>query len=508
LHLATHFIPCFFKNIPFKWFFNFLFNPMLNYSTLVNNQNNYCFSSEEAAEKRNAYHILTERHLQAMWIEQKYFKNLKTHEGEQIEIISPGIWNSEAGPDFLKAHLKFGDREYRGDIEIHLSQEGWRQHNHHTDPNYDRVILHLCYWQPSKPDPALTSQGKAITTAYLQPCLTISEARIVKLIDLDLYPYKLFAGSGKCARTLFNYLPKDKTTNLFRSAALWRLKDKFERLKTRISPSQNLLIGGIAMALGYKHNAEAFISVFNELSSQGMQNERAIFAKALSLTHFFDPYFQKKWADSDYFQTLLKEQIPLRSISLKLHNIRPANHPVRRLAVLAKILSDPESAGLETKLFNLWSSQWKICGKKQFKEAFLALIPSYKDEYWEFHYTFEAVPQKKPIAWIGEDLKWEILINVFLPILYHRIENQGNDMEVLAFHDFYASLPASKTRKSKYLHYRFFGDSQQKLKLVRADLQQGAYQIHRDFCIHYEASCQGCPFVERYKNTFQTTALT
>lgn len=93
------------------------------YLTLVNNQN-LCSFATEVAEKKNVYHILTERHLQAMWLEQKYFHILKTCDGRHIEVISPGIWNSEAGPDFLKAHLKIGDQEYQGDIEIHLSQEG------------------------------------------------------------------------------------------------------------------------------------------------------------------------------------------------------------------------------------------------------------------------------------------------------------------------------------------------------------------------------------------------
>lgn len=481
------------------------------YSVLITNQNP-CFSCcEEAAEKKNPYLVLTERHLQAMWLEQKYFKTLKTQDNEPIEVLSPGIWNSEAGPDFLKAHIKIGNREWRGDIEIHLSQEGWWQHNHHNDPNYNHVVLHICYWQPSKAHLALTSEGKEITCVYLQPLLTIPESRILKLIDLDLYPYKHFAGSGKCSRTLFNHLPKDKATNLLRSAATWRLNEKSERLKAKIAPSQNILIGGIAMVLGYKHNAEAFLAIFNELNSQKIKGEQAVLAKALEISNFFNPHFQEKWSGSPYFQRLLNvfelssNSPALPSIPLKLHKIRPANHPVRRLAVLAKMMNDPEITILESKLFTLWRSWWESCQKegwKYLKDSFLELIPSYNDDYWEYHYTFETTLQKKPVALIGDDLKWEIFINVCLPILYAGIESQGADLEKLAFANFYSSIPASKTRKSIYLNHRFFGDNQQRLKFTRADLQQGAYQIHRDFCVHFEASCQGCPFVERYKNAF------
>ena len=488
------------------------------YATLVNEPNRPVLYSKEAAEKKNSYHILTERHLQAMWLEQKYFKSLTTSNNETVEVISPGIWNSEAGPDFLKAHIKIGGKEWRGDIELHLSQESWYHHNHHLDPNYNNVILHVCYWQPFNERPSLTKNGKVLPSVYLQPSLTIPEARIIKLIDLDLYPYKFFSGSGSCSRTLFNYLPKDKTTNLLRSAAAWRLKEKNERLQEKIDSPQHYLIGGIAMALGYKHNAEAFLTIFNhlrahqEISSLRIQAEQSILCQALGLGNFFNPHFQKKWQESVYYQELFNsfhEDVKAKSpffVSLKLDKIRPANHPARRLAALAKIMTDPEIVCLKSKLLSLWHSHWHLPNKqrwKNLKESFIALIPSYHDDYWEWHYTFEKEKQAKPIAIIGTDLKREILVNTCLPILYADIDERGTDEEKEAFTDFYSSLSAPKTKKSAYLNHRFFGGKQQKPLFSRADLQQGAYQIHRDFCIHFEASCQGCPFVERYKNLFR-----
>src|ERR1700761_5455772 len=87
---------------------------------LVESQNTSLpmFREEGIAENVVPYPFLRERHLQAMWLEQKYFKNLTTTEGEAIIVLSPGIWNSEGGPDFLKAHLKIGHREIRGDVEL------------------------------------------------------------------------------------------------------------------------------------------------------------------------------------------------------------------------------------------------------------------------------------------------------------------------------------------------------------------------------------------------------
>lgn len=477
---------------------------MMTYAALVTPYFPLFIQADETAEKRNPYHILTERHIQAMWLEQKYFKFLKTHQNEPIHVLSPGIWNSEAGPDFLKAHIKIGEKELRGDIEIHLSQEGWYQHGHHKDPNYDNVILHVCYWETQKILLAKTSSGKEISAAYLQPHLTIPETRIVKLIDLDLYPYKVFVGTGTCSSMLFHSLEKDKTADLFHSAAIWRLNKKVERLHYKINPSQNILQAGIAMALGYKHNAEAFYDIFNDIQTQGIKEEKEILVRALGLSGFFNSYFREKWNQSNYYLELCETfnllNYPTSTIPLKLDKIRPANHPVRRLALLAKIMSDPNIYEIESRLSDLWDSHWQLKEKnswKYLKESFFALFPHYEDAYWTHHYTFETNNQKRPIALMGDDLRKEILVNVCFPLLYLKIESRNSENEKLAFANFYNSIPASKTKKSVYLNHRFFGHKAQKINTT--EMQQGAYQIHRDFCIHFEASCQGCPFVDRYK---------
>ena len=41
------------------------------------------------AEVKTSYSFLTERHLQAAWLEQRYFHALKSAEGEEITVISP-----------------------------------------------------------------------------------------------------------------------------------------------------------------------------------------------------------------------------------------------------------------------------------------------------------------------------------------------------------------------------------------------------------------------------------
>ena len=176
------------------------------------------------------------------------------------------------------------------------------------------------------------------------------------------------------------------------------------------------------------------------------------------------------------------------------------------MALLAKLVADPQMRLLHKTVWNLWSSNWNNTARHQWKnlkDLLVGALPRYEDPYWERHYTFENKEQPKRITLLGDDLRLEILINVLLPFLYVHIKARGSNEEVQAFEDFYGSLPASKTKKTSYLGHRFFGETPKKLALLNADTQQGAYQIHRDFCVHYEASCQGCPFVERYIQNYK-----
>ncbi|MFZ3274581.1 MAG: DUF2851 family protein, partial [Lutibacter sp.] len=73
---------------------------------------------------------------------------LKSTNGEIIEIISAGTANPNAGPDFLNAKLVINNQLWAGNVEIHLNSSDWYAHNHEIDENYDSVILHVV-WEHS-----------------------------------------------------------------------------------------------------------------------------------------------------------------------------------------------------------------------------------------------------------------------------------------------------------------------------------------------------------------------
>ncbi len=85
--------------------------------------------------------------------------------GEQVNILSVGQHNLNAGPDFLNAHICIGQREWVGNIEIHINSSDWYRHRHHTDPAYDTVILHIVRNADKK---IYNSKGNEIEQCVLQ----------------------------------------------------------------------------------------------------------------------------------------------------------------------------------------------------------------------------------------------------------------------------------------------------------------------------------------------------
>lgn len=457
----------------------------------------------KVAETPAKYHFFSENHLQVMWLTQKYFSILRTSDEKDITIISPGIWNAEKGPDFLRAHLKIGSEEFRGDVEIHLHDRGWQNHHHDEDERYENVILHISFYEPKEKKVIRTNKGRIIPQAYVEPFLTVSSDTIVKSIDLDLYPYRKFQECGQCHEGLFKKVSSDKIVSLLRNAAEWRLLQKREYLSRHLKDPKDQLLAGMAMALGYKNNSEIFYNLFLQLHQRVPRKEEEWLALAMHACDFFEESYQKKWEANEMYRTLLR-RAP-KNVKPKFHlnlgNIRPLNHPLRRLVLLAKMLADPLLPALYDSLISLWNQNKpllknpKYTGNKLVKQ-FRELLLNYSDFYWNHHFNFEGKYHDfVPLA--GDDLKTEIIINAFLPLLYHHVLETKNEEEKSLFWKMYANVSHPKNGKIEYLNSRLFA-KEKECQLGTADIIQGAFQVHKDFCRHFEASCHGCPFVERF----------
>lgn len=443
------------------------------------------------------YQVIEERHAQILWFEQKYFRKLRTADGEEIDVLSPGLWNSGSGPDFKKAHLRIGGKELRGDVEVHLTDAGWKSHGHGKDSRYDDVVLHLSFWSSKTSEPLLTSSGRPLLQAYIQPALELPVKELAALIDIELYPYLEHTAAGKCAEGVFRALTPSEQSDFFESAAEWRLLTKARRLKQCAANDNEAFLFGACQALGYKNNAGAFARLYEALKNLRHLGERDLLSKALGLCGFFEDPYRLRWGSDPYYAELrsLQGNSETPSIRINLHQVRPLNHPLRRIAYLIKLLRDPRTETLFEQLFLSWMKMLSLSNEAPLP---LEILPEYNCNYWETHYIFGSRSRALKLRFLGDQVQKTIFINAFLPLAHDRLLKNGNSEMLNHLKNVYRAVISNESKKRKYLTKRFFGKEFDKSRLSSAIHEQGALQLHADFCSRFETSCEGCPFILGY----------
>ena len=88
-----------------------------------------------------------------------------TTDGREVEIISVGQHNHDAGPDFSNVHVRIGGQDWVGNVELHIHASDWYKHRHQTDKAYDNIILHVVCEADRE---VLNGQGGVVPQCVLQ----------------------------------------------------------------------------------------------------------------------------------------------------------------------------------------------------------------------------------------------------------------------------------------------------------------------------------------------------
>jgi len=84
--------------------------------------------------------------LHYQWRYQKFsHPNLVSTWGKKLGVVHTGTPNTGGGPDFSGAQIFYDGLLWNGPVEVHLKSSDWYRHNHHPDPNYENVILHVVW---------------------------------------------------------------------------------------------------------------------------------------------------------------------------------------------------------------------------------------------------------------------------------------------------------------------------------------------------------------------------
>ncbi len=245
--------------------------------------------------------FLGERQIQRIWAARAFqSRGLVTRSGSRLEILDPGRWNFQEGPDFRDAVLELDGRRRHGDVEIHVHERDWLRHGHGEDPRYDGVLLHVVLF-PDRREGAVEGEDRFETLEWLPH------------LDRDLEAYLDDLGVGQLAdeempeplRTLAAF-PVGSRGELLHRAARERWSRKLETARRRLE-------------------ADGWVAACHQviLETLGLRRNRAVMSRIACE----EPI--ERWM-RDPPGTALRAW-ERHTDDWNLSGCRPANHPLRRL---------------------------------------------------------------------------------------------------------------------------------------------------------------------------------
>lgn len=176
-------------------------------------------------------------------------KELATTGGQNVELIDPGLPNTNAGPDFFNAKVKIGGTLWVGNVEIHQRASDWHLHGHHRDRRYDNVVLHVV----GEADVAVTdTEGRAIPQMVLEVPQGVAE-NYAALMREDRFP--------PCHRIVPD-LPRLTVSSWLAALQTERLERKTDDIRRRAGQCggswEDTLFITLARNYGFGINGDAF----------------------------------------------------------------------------------------------------------------------------------------------------------------------------------------------------------------------------------------------------------
>ncbi len=413
---------------------------------------------------------MKEKLLHFIWQHRRFDQyKLATICGEKITIIHPGFINHHDGPDFLNAKVKIGNDIWNGSVEIHVDGRDWYQHKHHFDPNYSNVILHVVY---SNSKVTCNIGGHTIPTLELNG-----------LIPLNLIEKHDILETNSSIIACSNHI-QDVDEFIVRA---WKERLVVERLEEKVLCFQSTIdknLGDwetsffqiIAINFGLHANKEGFEALAKSIDHKILlkhktdlfQLEALLFGQSGLLDRSFKDEYPNRLKKEYQF---LKKKYRLNPISKgywMFKGLRPISFPTIRIAQLADLIHKHHT------LF----SAFQDC-----KSSVELLKKTTVSEYWQTHYTFDAVSREIKKV-IGNTFANLIVINAYIPMLFA----YGNAMSIpdlsLYAMELLSSLSPEINRKTKL--WKSLG-----IKSEDASDSQALIQAINNYCL--EKRCLECP---------------
>jgi hypothetical protein len=459
---------------------------------------------------RTYKHGVPEQVLRCIWYDRLFRgEDIRTFDGRTVEVLSPGRWNFEEGPDFRDAVVSFAGQEIvAGDVEIDMTVSDWHAHGHDRDPNHAGTILLVVLETPTGRVVPTKTQGVTVPVLVLRDYLDDTLEKLSGQLDPRDYPFGKATNLGACAQ------PRDVDTlcRVIDMAADWRVISKAKQFAKDIQEKglEQAFHEGFMTALGYKRLKDQFRQVAARAGVEQLrlalaeceEDDRVEVAEAL-LLHAAglipDESKTREWDDEslEHYRKVRQgaDQAPpppdclADPILWRFAGVRPQNYPARRLAGAAHVIAANIETGLAKRCLDLWG---EASGTREDTAAFAALFTDSSDCYWTRRYTWGGNKTNKPTALIGEGRAAQVVVNVVIPFsLAVARDNRDLNLESKVFATYLASPPLPTNDVLRLMAYRLFGTDPPRPLIRNARRQQGLIQIYQDWCSE-DPLCQQC----------------
>jgi len=431
-----------------------------------------------------------ESRLQAAWVRLRAGRRLRTNDGREVTVLSPGTWNVEAGPDFRQARLEIGGQAMCGDVEIHCRAGDWLRHGHEGDPRYAGVVLHVVGEDDTR--------GRAIPLPH--PIVELAPVgNRYALTMARRYP------AGDC-RELFSADDDDTLRADFQAAGVERAQGKAaEMLQDMLAPgAARAPHRRLFAACGYKQNRAPFRQLHDRYASlfpggmpNGLAPEHVLWGLAGLLP---DPtatpleapmaaYVQSCW---QAWWKLRPEAAP--PLSWQRHGLRPLNRPERRIAAAGLLL---ERLGRHP--LRRLGAMLADAGEPALRRvaALLELLIC-RHPLWDGHLGFaERAPRSAAV--LGRARAIDLAANVVVPALLAHAELEADPPLAAQTLEIFRHLPSPQENRILAIaaHRWFMPPDRARHIFAGAAAAQGGIHLFRNFCELRAGDCHECPVAHR-----------
>jgi len=407
---------------------------------------------------------MTEEFLHFLWRYRNYdLRHLHTTDGEPVDVLRPGEYNTDSGPDFFNARIRIGETLWAGNVEVHLRSSDWMKHSHQHDNAYSNIILHVVHEADQL---LLDRSGKRVPTLEL-----------TGRIHPELYrKYLSFRDSSE-------WISCGKQAGEVNAGVveLWmerllieRLERKSARILDSLALNQNDWEASfytlLARNFGFRTNGIPFEMLAKStpylLLARYRENLFQLEALLLGQAGMLDDYFSSSYVQrlqSEYRFIAHKHQLAGMEFSLwKFMRMRPYNFPTVRIAQFAMLMHR------STHLFSTLMEKPELNKMK-------SLFQTGVSDFWKTHYTLQK-ESKEDAKEMGEESIENILINTVAPFLFTYGKQKGDESLCTFAIELFDQLKAEKNSIVK--NWNDMG-----LAAANGGRSQALFELRENYCL-------------------------